>query len=146
MKGSYGIKKLYGGARREYGGEGRICPTFSVRVFAIVRYLLLWLAVTCLGFEFNPTLLDKFILHLHYFVLHPIICQNTKNTLFKLYHPKYTFFFLYLYYSKYNFYILDYIIQNVYFYFGLYNLKYILYFKKKICILDYIICRFYNLK
>jgi len=26
MKGSYEIKKLYGGAGREYGGGGRICP------------------------------------------------------------------------------------------------------------------------
>jgi len=26
MKGSYGIKKLYGGAGRGYGGGGRICP------------------------------------------------------------------------------------------------------------------------
>jgi len=25
MKGSYGIKKLYGGAGRGYGGAGRIC-------------------------------------------------------------------------------------------------------------------------
>jgi len=25
MKGSYGIKKLYGGAGRGYGGGGRIC-------------------------------------------------------------------------------------------------------------------------
>jgi len=25
MKGNYGIKKLYGGAGREYGGGGRIC-------------------------------------------------------------------------------------------------------------------------
>jgi len=25
MKGSHGIKKLYGGARRGYGGGGRIC-------------------------------------------------------------------------------------------------------------------------
>jgi len=28
MKGSYGIKKLYGGAGRGYGGGGRICPKF----------------------------------------------------------------------------------------------------------------------
>jgi len=26
MKGNYGIKKLYGGAGRGYGGGGRICP------------------------------------------------------------------------------------------------------------------------
>jgi len=26
MKGSYGIKKLYGGVGRGYGGGGRICP------------------------------------------------------------------------------------------------------------------------
>jgi len=26
MKGSYEIKKLYGGARRRYGSGGRICP------------------------------------------------------------------------------------------------------------------------
>jgi len=26
MKGSHGIKKLYGGAGRGYGGGGRICP------------------------------------------------------------------------------------------------------------------------
>jgi len=26
MKDSYGIKKLYGGAGRGYGGGGRICP------------------------------------------------------------------------------------------------------------------------
>jgi len=26
MKGSYGIKKLYGGAGRGYGSGGRICP------------------------------------------------------------------------------------------------------------------------
>jgi len=26
MKGSYRIKKLYGGAGRGYGGGGRICP------------------------------------------------------------------------------------------------------------------------
>jgi len=28
MKGNYGIKKLYGGAGREYGGGGRICQVF----------------------------------------------------------------------------------------------------------------------
>jgi len=28
MKGSYGIKKLYGGAGRGYGGGGRICLTW----------------------------------------------------------------------------------------------------------------------
>jgi len=27
MKGNYGIKKLYGGARRGYGSGGRICLT-----------------------------------------------------------------------------------------------------------------------
>jgi len=29
MKGSYGIKKLYGGAGRGYGGGGRICPSHA---------------------------------------------------------------------------------------------------------------------
>jgi len=29
MKGSYGIKKFYGGAGRGYGGEGRICQEFT---------------------------------------------------------------------------------------------------------------------
>jgi len=28
MKGSYGIKKLYGGAGRGYGGGGRICRCY----------------------------------------------------------------------------------------------------------------------
>jgi len=32
MKGSYGIKKLYGGAGRRYGGGGRICP-YLVLIF-----------------------------------------------------------------------------------------------------------------
>jgi len=30
MKNSYGIKKLYGGAEREYGGGGRICRKNNV--------------------------------------------------------------------------------------------------------------------
>jgi len=30
MKGSHGIKKLYGSAGRRYGGGGRICPKFSL--------------------------------------------------------------------------------------------------------------------
>jgi len=29
MKGSYGIKKLYGGAGRGYGGGGRICQMYD---------------------------------------------------------------------------------------------------------------------
>jgi len=33
MKGSYGIKKLYGGAGRGYGGGGRICPHPSSTCF-----------------------------------------------------------------------------------------------------------------
>jgi len=31
MKGSYGIKKLYGGAGRGYGGGGRICLGVMVK-------------------------------------------------------------------------------------------------------------------
>jgi len=31
MKGSHGIKKLYGGAGRRYGAGGRICPQ-TIRV------------------------------------------------------------------------------------------------------------------
>jgi len=31
MKGSRGIKKLYGGAGRGYGGGGRICPKYVLR-------------------------------------------------------------------------------------------------------------------
>jgi len=30
MKGSYGIKKLYGGAGKGYGGGGRICQDVNV--------------------------------------------------------------------------------------------------------------------
>jgi len=30
MKGSHGIKKLYGGAGRGYGGGGRICQIFNM--------------------------------------------------------------------------------------------------------------------
>jgi len=30
MKGSHGIKRLYGGAGRGYGGGGRICPDFAM--------------------------------------------------------------------------------------------------------------------
>jgi len=30
MKGNYGIKKLYGGTGRGYGGGGRICPFRSM--------------------------------------------------------------------------------------------------------------------
>jgi len=30
MKGNYGIKKLYGGAGRRYGGGGRICPKYNM--------------------------------------------------------------------------------------------------------------------
>jgi len=32
MKGGYGIKKLYGGARRGYGGAGRICRSLVVKI------------------------------------------------------------------------------------------------------------------
>jgi len=32
MKGSCGIKKLYGGAERGYGGAGRICPQNSIKI------------------------------------------------------------------------------------------------------------------
>ena len=31
MKGNYGIKKLYGGAGRGYGGGGRICHLINIR-------------------------------------------------------------------------------------------------------------------
>jgi len=36
MKGSYGIKKLYGGAGRGYGGGGRIC--LNLVVHCIIQY------------------------------------------------------------------------------------------------------------
>jgi len=43
MKGSYGIKKLYGGAGRGYGGGGRICHFLLVKsvTFLIGSFFLI---------------------------------------------------------------------------------------------------------
>jgi len=56
MKGSHGIKKLYGSAGRGYGGGGRICLTPNLKVQQ--KYV----TVLVLGTIF---------LHLHRFLVHP---------------------------------------------------------------------------
>jgi len=38
MKGSYGIKKLYGSAGKGYGGGGRICPSFALFCVSSFHY------------------------------------------------------------------------------------------------------------
>jgi len=62
MKGSYEIKKLYGGAGRGYGGGGRICLNFFVSILKEVVKVYIANVILCVTQKKKPLMILIFLL------------------------------------------------------------------------------------